>query len=188
MRRSVTWTNSWHSFLLVQVIHSLSVNMTNSHTVESGLWHWWRAQPGLQASQGTEASLCFSRWGRNNEQQTQKCLTWLKRPRTSGTMFPHDFCHFWAGFVGVIGSEHGQPAPLGTGTAALDTGQPRHQLDQRVGLSPAWPGAVAFLFKPLCQLCCYNVKDLEELSTVILLICGWNVGLSWASMSPLWLS
>ncbi len=24
-------------FLLVQVIHSLSVNMTNSHTVESGL-------------------------------------------------------------------------------------------------------------------------------------------------------
>ncbi len=33
--------------------------------------------------------------------------------------------------------------PLGTGTAALDTGQPRHQLDQRVGLSPAWSGAVA---------------------------------------------
>ncbi len=94
-------------FLIVQVIHSLSVNMTNSHTVESGLWHW-RAQPGLQASQGTEASLCFSRWGRNNEQQTQKCLNLTEETTDLGNHVPHEFCHFWAGFVGVIGSEHGQ--------------------------------------------------------------------------------
>ncbi len=126
-------------FLLVQVIHSLSVNMTNSHTVESGLWHWWRAQPGLQASQGTEASLLRQEQRATNAEVPQ--LDW----RDHG---PREPCSSW--FLSLLSRfcrcnwQWTWPAaPLGTGTAALDTGQPRHQLDQRVGLSPAWPGAVA---------------------------------------------
>ncbi len=142
MCRSVTWTNSWHSFFLSK-LYILS------------LWTWQTATLLSRVCDIEERSQVFRHLkalkllsasadeAGTTSNKRRSASTWLKRDHG-----PREPCSSW--FLSLLSRfcrcnwQWTWPAaPLGTGTAALDTGQTRHQLDQRVGLSPAWPGAVA---------------------------------------------
>ncbi len=140
MRQSVTWTNSWHSFFLSK-LHILS------------LWTWQTATLLSRVCDIEERSQVFRRLKAlkllSASADEQQRATNAEVPQLDWRDHgPREPCTSW--FLSLLSRfcrcnwQWTWPAtPLGTGTAALDTGQPRHQLDQRVGLSPAWPGAVA---------------------------------------------